>query len=151
MMFRSPKILTQYRRDPIRRCLECNTRIAIGAKYERHDVEVSVMRGEDHVLFFCEQHTGQKLTDEQLLQMESDRKAKGAAEQRARDAAPALLQELMGLVEEIAGLIDESDGVYGLHLNGDVSPWGELVQGGRFERLLHIQSAIELINKVTGK
>lgn len=27
----------------------------------------------------------------------------------------------------------ESQGVYGLHLNGDLSPWPELSKGGRFE------------------
>lgn len=66
-------------------------------------------------------------------------------------AAPDLLRELQGLLDDIVGLIEESDGVYGLHLNGDVSPWSELVQGGRFERLLHIKSSLEVIAKATGK
>lgn len=66
-------------------------------------------------------------------------------------AAPDLLRELHGLLDDIVGLIEESAGVYGLHLNGDVSPWSELVQGGRFERLLHIRSAIEVIAKATKK
>ena len=29
----------------------------------------------------------------------------------------------------------ESSGVYGLHLNGDPSPWQEILAGGRFERV----------------
>lgn len=33
-------------------------------------------------------------------------------------------------------LINESKGVYGLHLNGDPSPWEELLEGGRFEEWL---------------
>ena len=33
----------------------------------------------------------------------------------------------------VQGLIDESGGVYGLHDNGDSSPWDELLAGGRFE------------------
>ena len=46
------------------------------------------------------------------------------------------LREALG---EVSALIDESGGVYGLHLNGDLAPWGELLQGGRFEwiGLLH--------------
>lgn len=33
----------------------------------------------------------------------------------------------------VSELIDNSEGVYGLHLNGDPSPWDELRTGGRFE------------------
>lgn len=36
-------------------------------------------------------------------------------------------------------------GVYGLHLNGDVSPWSELEEGGRFERLSSMSRAREAI------
>lgn len=36
----------------------------------------------------------------------------------------------------VATLIAESGGVYGLHLNGDNAPWGELTEGGRFEEWL---------------
>lgn len=39
------------------------------------------------------------------------------------------------LVDELDGLVFESDGVSGLHLNGDVATWDELLPGGRFERL----------------
>lgn len=51
-----------------------------------------------------------------------------------------------GLVDDIDGLIAESSGVYGLHLNGDPAPWDELVEGGRFERLTHLQAVRELLN-----
>ena len=37
-------------------------------------------------------------------------------------------------LQELSDLISESSGVYGLHLNGDLSPWDEIEQGGRFER-----------------
>jgi len=30
-------------------------------------------------------------------------------------------------------LTTESEGVYGLHLNGDPAPWSDLIAGGRFE------------------
>lgn len=46
------------------------------------------------------------------------------------------------LVESVDNLITDSDGVYGLHLNGDPAPWGELTQGGRFEEwLIALESA----------
>lgn len=52
-----------------------------------------------------------------------------------------LLAQIKGLLSDIEGLMGESSGVYGLHLNGDVSPWDELDEGGRFERLTHLSSA----------
>lgn len=36
-------------------------------------------------------------------------------------------------LQAVADLIAESDGVAGLHLNGDVATWDELRTGGRFE------------------
>lgn len=54
---------------------------------------------------------------------------------------------LSGLVDDINGLIEESDGVYGLHLNGDPSPWSELVEGGRFERLTHLSIATAALER----
>jgi len=36
----------------------------------------------------------------------------------------------------VEALINESRGVFGLHLNGDPSPWSELRTGGRFEEWL---------------
>jgi hypothetical protein len=56
--------------------------------------------------------------------------------------AAELLERLAGelatlrqLAEEILALVSESTGVAGLHLNGDIAPWDELLPGGRFERL----------------
>jgi hypothetical protein len=65
---------------------------------------------------------------------------------------PALLEAAKGLLDDVDGLIGESGGVYGLHLNGDPSPWGELIEGGRFERLTHLEplrAAIEAQKKGT--
>ena len=42
------------------------------------------------------------------------------------------------LSREIWDLISESDGVYGLHQNGDLAPWDELLPGGEYERLLSL-------------
>lgn len=43
------------------------------------------------------------------------------------------------LAQEIWDLISESEGVAGLHLNGDLAPWDELLPGGRFERLTSLK------------
>ena len=39
-------------------------------------------------------------------------------------------------VTAVQSLINESQGVAGLHLNGDLAPWDELLAGGRFEEWL---------------
>ena len=51
------------------------------------------------------------------------------------------VEMLLALVDELDCLIGESGGVYGLHLNGDPSPWSEILQGGRFERLCSLDDA----------
>jgi hypothetical protein len=40
------------------------------------------------------------------------------------------MKEALLLVED---LINSSNGVYGLHLNGDPAPWDDLLTGGWFE------------------
>lgn len=52
-----------------------------------------------------------------------------------------LMSALHGVMDDIQGLISESYGVSGLHLNGDVAPWDEILPGGRFERLTHMIDA----------
>jgi hypothetical protein len=56
-----------------------------------------------------------------------------------REFAQKLERELSiarkGLVA-VADLIDQSEGVYGLHLNGDGAPWADLRTGGGFEEWL---------------
>lgn len=39
-------------------------------------------------------------------------------------------------LEAVNGLMCASDGVAGLHLNGDIAPWAELTTGGQFEEHL---------------
>ena len=58
-------------------------------------------------------------------------------------AALKLSREALG---EVQDLIGESHGVYGLHLNGDESPWNELEQGGEFERLTSLNEALAAID-----
>ena len=47
-------------------------------------------------------------------------------------------------LQEVVDLIGESSGIYGLHLNGDNSPWEEIEQGGRFERLTSLCDALAI-------
>lgn len=52
----------------------------------------------------------------------------------AAEAENAKLREALGeLIGAVDDLIADSGGVYGLHMNGDPAPWGELTEGGRFE------------------
>ena len=60
----------------------------------------------------------------------------------------AALKLARGALGEVQDLISESHGVYGLHMNGDDSPWNELEQGGRFERLTTLNEALAAINEV---
>lgn len=54
--------------------------------------------------------------------------------------------KLVAGLEAVALLIDESQGVFGLHLNGDPSPWEELRSGGKFEDWLNdFDSAMEAV------
>jgi flagellar biosynthesis/type III secretory pathway protein FliH len=46
------------------------------------------------------------------------------------------IKELTEALEAVQELIDNSRGVFGLHLNGDLSPWDELLEGGRFQEWL---------------
>lgn len=49
----------------------------------------------------------------------------------------------------MADLIAESQGVFGLHLNGVNSPWSELCEGGRYEDwLLPFDKALEEARKM---
>ena len=52
------------------------------------------------------------------------------------------------LLKAVDDLISESDGVCGLHLNGDAAPWGSLVAGGMFEEwLLPLEEARAVLAK----
>lgn len=82
-----------------------------------------------------------KIADRKTVEFD---RAKAAIERlrAALTASPAprvdegMLEAFRGLVKAVDALIGESQGVYGLHLNGDPAPWSELTQGGRFEEWL---------------
>ena len=73
-----------------------------------------------------------------------------AAEREAREKAERELALLRPVVDAarkglkaVRMLIEESRGVDGLHLNGDVAPWDELLAGGQFEHWLFDFSAAQ--------
>ena len=65
-------------------------------------------------------------------------------------AAPELYEALNSLLWDLEALMGESLGVYGLHLNGDASPWEEIAPGGTFERLDSIIEARAALSKARG-
>lgn len=50
--------------------------------------------------------------------------------------AMAELKILRDGITAVRGLIDSSNGVWGLHLNGDLSTWHELLEYGLYESWL---------------
>lgn len=52
--------------------------------------------------------------------------------ERLRARCGRLVREAEAWRKDFDDLVKSSNGVYGLHLNGDPSPWGELLPGGRF-------------------
>ncbi len=60
----------------------------------------------------------------------------------------AVIEKCRAALNEVTDLVSESSGVYGLHLNSDVSPWDEILAGGRFERLTSLDEAVYGIKEV---
>ena len=52
---------------------------------------------------------------------------------KERDEALAYAERLRDSIE---ALMASSDGVAGLHLNGEIASWGEITEGGRFDEWL---------------
>jgi hypothetical protein len=50
-----------------------------------------------------------------------------------RKALENALSALQRLHTDVESLIADSEGVYGLHDNGDPAPWDDLMEGGQFE------------------
>jgi hypothetical protein len=83
--------------------------------------------------------------DNYRLRAEIDRlRAENERLTQQLSAAKEYAERLREALEEVSGLINESSGVYGLHLNGDPSPWEELLPGGKFEWLASFDEAIAL-------
>jgi hypothetical protein len=55
-------------------------------------------------------------------------------------------------LDAVVTLIDSSEGVAGLHRNGDIAPWDELRAGGRFEGwLIAFDEAVEAMSQEANK
>lgn len=55
---------------------------------------------------------------------------------------------LINALKAVQDLIEHSKGVAGLHMNGDIAPWQELLEGGSCEDWLEDFSlAMELVNR----
>lgn len=52
---------------------------------------------------------------------------------RDRETSKMLTTALERLLHDVDDLMGQSEGVTGLHLNGDLAPWSELGEGGRSE------------------
>lgn len=78
----------------------------------------------------------------ELRLMEEVRKLK-----TEKDKADGVILQAGSALQEVQDFIGESSGVYGLHLNGDSSPWSEIEQGGRFERLCALPDALTAIEQ----
>ena len=51
-------------------------------------------------------------------------------------------------IQAVENLIASSEGVTGLHLNGDIAPWDELLTGGTYEEwLIDFDWAIERLKE----
>ena len=60
----------------------------------------------------------------------------------AEARAAGLRAALAGVLRSFDDLVAESYGVTGLHRNGDVAPWNELLEGGHFEEWTEPQFSI---------
>jgi hypothetical protein len=70
--------------------------------------------------------------------------------QQAADEIERLTAEVSRLraaIHSVEILMQSSEGVAGLHLNGDVAPWYELLPGGRFEEWLEGWKEVERLTR----
>ena len=72
-----------------------------------------------------------------LDRMVDERDEQLAAALAACEAKDAALQEFVDLMSESYGLT-------GFHQNGDIAPWSEVEEGGRFERLTSLNNALAI-------
>lgn len=59
-------------------------------------------------------------------------------------AALAACEAKDAALQEFVDLMSESYGLTGFHLNGDIAPWSEVEEGGRFERLTSLNNALAI-------
>lgn len=59
-----------------------------------------------------------------------------------------LYQALEDLTDEVQALMDDSDGVAGLHQNGDIASWSEICEGGQFPWLASHSEAEKVLKEI---
>lgn len=122
------------------------------ARKQRDELQSHLAKANDALAIMAEQR------DQAWAELRAIREAIGARPQESTldevdcklHQRTLLLTALSGLVEDIQGLMTESEGVAGMHLNGDVAPWEELEAGSRFERLSHLPDAVAALFSVEG-
>lgn len=95
----------------------------------------------------CEMHVNTfqtKTLIDKIYAREEKLKEQLAEVTAERDLFSRQTAVLWKAVRAMQDLIDQSQGVYGLHLNGDGAPWETLQKGGQFEEwLLDFDDALE--------
>lgn len=104
--------------------------------------------------------TGTRFVDVKRVEHEDDgsltvvidywpRPASAAGSVHPTSSEARLREVLANLVQEIDDLVSESEGVAGLHLNGDVAEWSDLLPGGLYERLTSLDDARAALEQET--
>lgn len=109
--------------SPYARIAELETEIERSKQYHRM---IELEKGN----FRLRQELAEQKRLTELVYRAADPLKEQLAECQAREK---VLREALDVV---AALIAETSGVVGLHLNGDFSPWSDLLEGGRFEEWL---------------
>ena len=66
----------------------------------------------------------------------------------AAEAREEGIEEMRPGIQAVENLIASSGGVAGLHLNGDIAPWSDLLTGGRYEEwLIDFDRAVEWLKE----
>lgn len=117
--------------------------LAAEERAEKAEAERSALLAERDA-FLDQHHRDSKELRRLCAQRDAARKVSkeaGAVIADLKAERDALREALDGLVGDIESLAAESDGVAGFHQNGDLATWAELMPGGRFEWLEHMDKA----------
>lgn len=72
-----------------------------------------------------------------------DLKSQLSASQIREKESELLIEAMRKGIDAVTGVMSDSEGVSGLHLNGDIATWSELTTGGQFEEhLMPLDKAI---------
>ena len=108
---------------------------------EPDDTDIVLRDCKEEIASLRQQLAAAKFREESLINTAKVNR-KGLHEQLA--AALAACEVKQAALQEFVDLMSESYGLTGFHLNGDVAPWSELEEGGRFERLTSLNNALAI-------